>query len=155
MFKGLSFDVPDSSRISCPPTEVDIRRSQVLQGLMSFILSAARSYPGSEDDKALLGHESSSGHRAIRQDHQRWPSLVPRGGVRFLIQALSVLITRTNPRISGYRFTVNRHVSYYPTELTLSDDQFVSLRKGYAGATPPLGDICRPASAALSVSLTS
>jgi hypothetical protein len=71
---------------------------------------------------------------------------VPRGGVRFLSQALSVLIICTNPRISGYRFTVNRHGSYYPiyypTELTLSDDQFVSW-KGYAGARPPLGDIYR------------
>ncbi len=48
--------------------------------------------------------------------------MVPRGGVRFLAQALSVLVIRTNPRISGYGFTVNRHGSYYPiyypTELT-------------------------------------
>jgi hypothetical protein len=60
--------------------------------------------------------------------------MVPRGGVRFLAQALSVLVIRTNPRISGYGFTVNRHGSYYPiyypTELALSDRQFVSLLKG-------------------------
>jgi len=32
--------------------------------------------------------------------------------INYRIQALSVLITCTNPRISGYRFTVNRHRSY-------------------------------------------
>ncbi len=56
--------------------------------------------------------------------------VVPRRRVWFLVKALSVLITHTNPRISGYGFTVNRHGSYYPiyypTELTLPDDQFVS-----------------------------
>ena len=51
--------------------------------------------------------------------------MVPRRRVRFLAQALPMLITRTNPRVSGYRFTVNRHGNYYPIyypkELALSD----------------------------------
>ena len=59
--------------------------------------------------------------------------MVPRGGVHILYQAPFVLITRTNHSVSGYGFTVNRHGSYYPfhypTELTLSDDRFLS-RKG-------------------------
>jgi site-specific recombinase XerC len=36
---------------------------------------------------------------------------VPRGGVRFLTQAPSVLTIRTNSRVSGYGFTVNRRLA--------------------------------------------
>ena len=61
--------------------------------------------------------------------------MVPRGGVHILTQAPSVLITRTNPRVSGYRFTVNRHRSYYPNyypkELAPSDmNQTNSMNRG-------------------------
>ena len=65
MFKGLSFDVPalfedllSSYRSRHPPEPGS-------SGFDALLLSAARSYPGSEDDRALLGHESSSGHRAM------------------------------------------------------------------------------------------
>ena len=65
--------------------------------------------------------------------------MVPRRRVRFLSQAPSVLITRTNPRVSGYGFTVNRHVSYYPyyypkRQVYLTSILTNNMTRGYAGA---------------------
>jgi hypothetical protein len=90
-------------------------------------------YPDQRDDLGIKRGAVMSASKTTKKPTEHaftlWRAF-SRGGVRFLAQALSVLIIRTNPRISGYRFTVNRHGSYYPTELALSDDQFVSFRKG-------------------------